>query len=80
MFVILPIPSISTSQVSPALRKRGGLWKKPTPGGVPVRMTSPGSNLKNLYGVPSRAESIQRGCHCVRRGAVRSKARIRRYT
>ena len=31
--------------VSSALRKRGGFMPRPTPGGVPVVMTSPGSSI-----------------------------------
>ncbi len=42
-----PIPSISTTITSPAARKRGGLRKTPTPDGVPVEMTSPGSRLND---------------------------------
>lgn len=40
-----PIFSISTSTTSPDLRKTGGVRLKPTPGGVPVRITSPGSRV-----------------------------------
>lgn len=32
------------------LRKMGGFLKRPTPGGVPVRTTSPGLSVKNLRG------------------------------
>lgn len=32
------------------LRKMGGFLKTPTPGGVPVRNTSPGANVTNLTG------------------------------
>jgi hypothetical protein len=40
-----PSPSTSTSTTSPGLRKTGGFRAKPTPGGVPVAMTSPGSSV-----------------------------------
>jgi hypothetical protein len=41
-----PRPSIPTRIVSPALRKTGlGLTPSPTPGGVPVVTTSPGSRV-----------------------------------
>src|SRR5262249_44750001 len=41
-----PIPSISISHVSTAFIHGGsGLRAWPTPDGVPVRMTSPGSNV-----------------------------------
>ena len=33
---------------SPGLNQRGGLRAKPTPAGVPVEMTSPGSSVKTL--------------------------------
>jgi len=38
-------PSISTSITSPLLRKTGGFRANPTPGGVPVAITSPGSSV-----------------------------------
>src|SRR5690606_10707102 len=41
-----PSPSIETVTTSPSFRKRGGFMPIPTPGGVPVRMTSPGSSVK----------------------------------
>jgi hypothetical protein len=31
--------------VSPALKKTGGFFADPTPGGVPVAMTSPGRSV-----------------------------------
>jgi hypothetical protein len=37
-----PIPSISTSATSPGLSSTGGLRAMPTPGGVPVKIRSPG--------------------------------------
>lgn len=40
-----PMPSISTSIRSPARRKTGGCRAMPTPSGVPVRMTVPGSRV-----------------------------------
>src|SRR6188508_3468760 len=40
----VPMPLISTSTVSPAFIQRGGLRPAPTPPGVPVTMTSPGSS------------------------------------
>ena len=36
------MPRVTTS---PALRKRGGFMPMPTPGGVPVVITSPGSRI-----------------------------------
>ena len=38
------MPSVTTS---PALRNCGGFMPSPTPGGVPVTITSPGSMTKN---------------------------------
>src|SRR5690606_32906795 len=38
-----PIPSMSASMTSPGCSRKGGLQAMPTPGGVPVKMTSPGS-------------------------------------
>src|SRR5882757_10417536 len=38
-----PIPSISLTRVAPAFRYRFGSRPMPTPAGVPVKMTSPGS-------------------------------------
>ena len=43
-----PMPSIQTVIVSPGFSHRGGLRPKPTPGGVPVETTSPGSNVNNF--------------------------------
>jgi len=40
-----PIPSISTSKISPGCMKTGGLRAAPTPPGVPVMITSPRSRL-----------------------------------
>ena len=40
-----PMPWISTSQVSPFFIHTGGLRAWPTPDGVPVKMTSPGSSV-----------------------------------
>src|SRR5581483_1328078 len=44
-FVSVPRPVIVTATVSPALRNHGGLRAKPTPLGVPVAITSPGSSV-----------------------------------
>src|SRR5580704_6525691 len=41
-----PIPSMAIRTVSPAARKRGGSKPAPTPAGVPVAMTVPGSSGK----------------------------------
>ena len=41
-----PIFSISTSTTSPAFMNIGGLRVKPTPAGVPVTITSPGTRSK----------------------------------
>jgi hypothetical protein len=40
-----PSPSISTSTVSPDAKKTGGRRAIPTPAGVPVAITSPGSRV-----------------------------------
>ncbi len=40
-----PIRSISTSTTSPACKNTGGLRAAPTPGGVPVKITSPGASV-----------------------------------
>ena len=40
------MPSISTSHTSPGRMKRGGLRLQPTPAGVPVAITSPGTSVK----------------------------------
>src|SRR2546425_13196910 len=40
-----PSPSICTVMVSPGLRNRGGFRPNPTPPGVPVVTTVPGSNV-----------------------------------
>src|SRR6266566_2092209 len=40
-----PTLSITTSITSPGRRNTGGLRAKPTPGGVPVAITSPGSSV-----------------------------------
>ena len=43
-----PSPSMPSSTTSPGLRKTGvGFKPRPTPGGVPVLMTSPGSRVMN---------------------------------
>lgn len=44
------MPSTSTSQTSPGFMKSGGLRATPTPAGVPVTMTSPGSSVIDLLG------------------------------
>src|SRR5262245_35941957 len=41
----IPMPSISTSQLSPSCIHTGGLRAPPTPDGVPVTITSPGSSV-----------------------------------
>ena len=40
-----PTPSISTSTSSPGFKNTGGLPTTPTPGGVPVKIKSPGSSV-----------------------------------
>ena len=40
-----PSPPTPRRITSPVFRKRWGLWPAPTPGGVPVGMTSPGSRV-----------------------------------
>ncbi len=42
----MPSFSISTSTRSPGLRNTGGLRAKPTPGGVPVKIKSPGASVQ----------------------------------
>ena len=42
------MPEISTSTVSPAFIQTGGLRPAPTPPGVPVTMTSPGSSCVHV--------------------------------
>ena len=44
----VPTPSISTSTTSPGLSQTGGLRAMPTPGGVPVKIRSPGSRVKTF--------------------------------
>src|SRR5262245_21632644 len=44
-FVRLPILSTHTSMTSPGFRYCGGFIPKPTPGGVPVKIMSPGSRV-----------------------------------
>ena len=41
----LPIRSIVTTTVSPSFRNSGGFLEKPTPDGVPVKMTVPGKSV-----------------------------------
>ena len=48
VFSSTPMPSISTVTRSPSARYRGGLRKAPTPEGVPVAITSPGSSVKAM--------------------------------
>ncbi len=43
----VPIDSISTSTVSPAWSRRGGVRRNPTPSGVPVASTSPGRRVRH---------------------------------
>ncbi len=45
--VSVPIPSTVMLTESPGLRKTGGLRKTPTPGGVPVEIRSPGSQVRD---------------------------------
>jgi len=42
---ITPMPSTSVSSKSPSFMNSGGVRAKPTPSGVPVEMTSPGSSV-----------------------------------
>jgi hypothetical protein len=42
VFRRMPISAISVSITSPGFMNSGGLRAKPTPGGVPVAMMSPG--------------------------------------
>jgi hypothetical protein len=41
LFLRMPIFVISTSQISPSFKNRLGLWKAPTPEGVPVMTAVP---------------------------------------
>ncbi len=45
-FLSTPSPSISTSTTSPSFNQTGGFRAMPTPGGVPVKIRSPGSRVK----------------------------------
>lgn len=45
LLVSVPIFSISTLTTSPSLRNNGGWRVKPTPSGVPVRITVPGNSV-----------------------------------
>ena len=45
VFRSAPRPSIATSNTSPSFSSTGGLRKTPTPSGVPVAITSPGSSV-----------------------------------
>ena len=45
-FRSVPRPSISTSTMSPGWSQTGGFRAIPTPGGVPVKIRSPGSRVK----------------------------------
>ena len=70
VLVMAPMPSISHVTTSPGLRNRGGFRKQPTPGGVPVKMTSPGSRVTNLgkgiegpHTTPWRGNSSEGGGH-----------------
>src|SRR6185312_4624637 len=40
-----PRPAMPSSITSPGLRYTGGFWPRPTPGGVPVEITSPASSV-----------------------------------
>lgn len=45
------------------LRKMGGFLNAPTPGGVPVRNTSPGINVTNLSGGEKHRVEYQKNYH-----------------
>ena len=47
-FVSVPTPSYVHVMRSPAFSRIGGVRAEPTPGGVPVAMTSPGRNVTML--------------------------------
>ena len=57
-FVSVPTPVIETSTVSPGWSNSGGLRAYPTPPGVPVAMTSPGSSVVQIeqYAISSATE------------------------
>ena len=44
----VPIPSIETFTISPDFKNLGGLNPLPTPAGVPVKITSPGSSVTDF--------------------------------
>ena len=46
-WVCSPRPSMPSRMVWPGRRYTGGFWPMPTPGGVPVEITSPGCRLMN---------------------------------
>ena len=63
-----PRPSTSTSTTSPGLRNTGGFRAKPTPGGVPVAITSPGSSVTvcdrndTMWSMPKISWSVDESC------------------
>ena len=54
--------SISTRTTSPGARKRGGLIAMPTPPGVPVATTSPGSSVKAVERCSTSAKESKMSC------------------
>src|ERR1022692_4003200 len=54
-----PSPSISTSTTSPSFIYTGGLRATPTPGGVPVKITSPGSSVKTCDKYVSNSATLK---------------------
>ena len=60
VFRNVPRWSISTSTASPGLSQTGGFRAMPTPGGVPVKIRSPGSRVKTCdrYAISSSTPKI----------------------
>src|ERR1700758_591844 len=52
-----PNPATPRRTTSPALRNCGGFMPSPTPGGVPVMITSPGSMTKNCEQYQTRCST-----------------------
>jgi len=68
----MPSPSISTSITSPCLRNTGGFRANPTPGGVPVAITSPGSSVAQI--VEREISAAENQHHMALLGEVRAQS------
>ena len=66
LLVRVPMFWTQHSTVSPTARNCGGFMKAPTPGGVPVRIRSPGSSTVNLtpHRYLARYRVIKKSNHC----------------